>query len=93
MLHLRPDLVGNRQCHRFRSARLEHAGAMTTLTPEGVWASAGKRRTCIGWAFGATPRGHRRHPQSNPGTSDRSVGKTAGRGAADRHRGLDQPGP
>ena len=35
MLHLRPDLVRTDRAIDFRSAWLEHEGAMTTLTPEG----------------------------------------------------------
>ena len=58
MLHLRPDLVRTDRAIDFRSAWLEHEGAMTTLTPEGGvgfgWETQDLHRLAL-WAAPARP--------------------------------------
>ncbi len=64
MLHLRPDLVRTDRAIDFRSAWLEHEGAMTTLTPEGD--------VGFGWE---TQDLHRLGARGNAGLATPAIGK------------------
>jgi creatinine amidohydrolase len=64
MLHLRPDLVRTDRAIDFRSAWLEHEGAMTTLTPEGG--------VGFGWE---TQDLHRLGALGNAGAATAAIGK------------------